>query len=138
MRKLSTVHEIGRIDIIRIVCVGQCRPHHFLSDEILDIPGFKVSTELDYRKLGSTLQGAPALILLHDSLPPAELVAACSFIRRQWPHTRILLIRDGEEFLDDFLYDDRIGTDVTGRDLLARILLLVQTADLWRLRNFKA
>src|SRR5579863_5280463 len=74
MRQLSTAHEIGRIDVVRIVCIGQCRPHHFLSDEILDIPGFKVSTELDYRRLGSTSHSIPALTVIHDSLPLAELV----------------------------------------------------------------
>jgi hypothetical protein len=133
MRQLSMVHKIGRIDVVRIVCIGQCRPHHFLSDEILDIPGFKISTELDYRKLGSTSHGIPALIVIHDSLPPAELADACRFIRRHWPLTRILVIHDGEEFLEDSLYDDRVGTGVTGRDLIARILFHIQTVDLWRL-----
>jgi hypothetical protein len=137
MRQLSTVHEIGRIDVVRIVCIGQCRPHHFLSDEILDIPGFKVSTELDYRRLGSTPHGIPALVVFHDSLPPAELVDACRFIRRRWPLTRILVIHDSEELIEDSLYDDRVGTGVTGKDLIARILFHIQTVDLWRLRGFQ-
>jgi DNA-binding response OmpR family regulator len=135
MRQLSTVHEIGRIDVVGIVCIGQCRPHHFLSDEILDIPGFKVSTELDYRRVGSASHGIPALIVIHDSLPPAELVDACRFIRRHWPVTRILVIHDREELLEDSLYDDRVGTGVTGKDLIARILFHIQTIDLLRLRD---
>lgn len=131
--RLSTVHEIGKIGPIHIVCIGQCRPHHFLSDEVLDIPGFKVSSELDYRKLFSAINHVPALAVVHDSLHPIELENTCRQVRHKWPYTRILVIHDGEEFLEDSLYDDRVRPDVSGRDLIARILFLVQTLDLWRL-----
>lgn len=131
--RLSMVHEIGKVENVHIVCIGQCRPHHFLSDEILDIPGFEVSTELDYRKLYSAIHHVPALVLVHDSLHPIELEDACRLVRHKWPHTRILVIHDGEEFLEDSLYDDRVRPDVSGKDLIARILFLVQTLELWRL-----
>lgn len=132
--RISTVHKIGKVEPIHIVCLGECRPSHFLSDEILDIPGFKVSTALDHQKLFSAMQHVPALVLIHDSLHPVELEDACRNVRHKWPHTRILVIHDGEEFLEDSLYDDRIRPDVNGKDLIARILFLVQTLDLWKLR----
>jgi len=131
--RLSMVHEIGKIESVHIICIGQCRPHHFLSDEILDIPGFKVFAELDCRTLYSTIHRVPAIVLFHDSLHPIELEDACRLVRHKWPHARILIIRDGEGFLEDSLYDDRIRPDVSGRDLIARILFLIQTLDLWRL-----
>jgi len=137
MKMPSTVRELGTIEPIHIVCIGHCRPHHFISDEILDIPGFKVSMERDHTKLHSTFHGIPALILIYDSFPPRELENACRFIRHQWPHTRILVIHDGEDFLEDSLYEDRVRTDVTGQDLIRRILFLIQTIDLWRLRGVK-
>ena len=133
--RISVVHDFGTIEPIHVVCVGQCRPHHFISDEILDIPGFKVSTVLDVRDLDTAVRGVPALVLAHDSLRPVELESTCRFVRQRWPITRILVVHDGEEFLDDSLYDDRVGSDVSGRDLISRLLFLVQTLDLWRPRD---
>lgn len=135
LSRVSVVHEIGRIEPIHIVSVGSCEPQHFISEEILDIPGFKVSTVLDYRKLDTLINRAPALVLAHRSLLPIELEHTCRLVRRNCPFTRILVIHDGEEFLEDSLYDDRVRPDVSGKDLIARILLLVQTLDLWRLQD---
>jgi hypothetical protein len=133
--RTSVFHKIGTLEPIHIISVGQCRPHHFISEEILDIPGVKVSTVLDSRDLDTAIRGVPALVLTHDSLHLAELEDTCRFVRRRWPITRILAVHDDEEFLDDSLYDDRVRSDVSGRDLILRILFLVQTVDHWRLRD---
>jgi hypothetical protein len=130
--RISVVHKTGTIEPIHVISVGQCRPRHFISDEILDIPGVKVSTVLDSRDLDTAISGVPALVLAHDSLHPAELEDTCRFVRRRWPITRILVVHDDEEFLDDSLYDDRVRSDVSGKDLILRILFLVQTLDHWR------
>lgn len=135
LKMRSLVHEIGTIEPIHILSIGQCKPCHTLSDELLDIPGFKVSSVLDYRELIQTIRYVPALVLVHDSLQPVELEDACRLVRQNWRFARILVIRDGEEFLEDALYDDRVLPDISGKDLIVKILFLVQTLDLWRPNN---
>ena len=131
LSRASVVHVIGNIESIHIVCVGKCRPQHFIYNEILDIPGFTVSTVLDYRELSTAVLDMPAIVLTHDSRGAIEMEDTCRFVRRKWPISRILVIHDGEDFLEDALYDDRVGSDIVGKDLMIRILFLVQTLDVW-------
>jgi hypothetical protein len=66
--------------------------------------------------------------ILHDTLSPFELDEACRFIRRQWPHTRILVICAGEDFLEDSLYEDRVMPDASPEALITAIEHLVGKA----------
>jgi hypothetical protein len=59
--------------------------------------------------------------ILHNTLSPVELEDASRFIRRRWPHARILVLRRGVGLLDDALYDERVAPTVTPEVLLAAI-----------------
>jgi hypothetical protein len=61
------------------------------------------------------------IAVLHQTLASPELEEACRFIRHQWPHAGILVVRTGEDFLEDALYDDRVIPDVAEEVLLATI-----------------
>jgi hypothetical protein len=65
------------------------------------------------------------LAVLHCTLSPFELERASVTIRRRWPHARILVIRLGEDFLNDALYDQRIVPPVAPSELRATIKLLL-------------
>lgn len=132
---VAIVSEVVGSDSILIVALGQCRPHHFISDEILGAPGHIVCTLTDHRDLLTSIDQTPVLVLVHDSLLREEIEDACRVVRGRWPVARILVIRDDEESLEDWLFDDRVASDVSGRDLIARILFLVQTVDFRRLRD---
>lgn len=50
------------------------------------------------------------LVILNESLTPFELDIAGRLVRRRWPGARILVIRTGQFFLEDALYDERIAS----------------------------
>lgn len=64
--------------------------------------------------------------VLHNTLSGKELEEASQFIRRQWPQARILVIRFGQEFLDDALYDERVTPAASTEALQAAIDRLVE------------
>jgi hypothetical protein len=64
--------------------------------------------------------------VLHNTLSGKELEEASQFIRRQWPQARILVIRFGQEFLDDALYDERVTPAASTETLQAAIDRLVE------------
>lgn len=81
-----------------------------------------------YRELWSEPgQQTLHVAILHNSLSLIELDDACRFIRHRWPRARILVVRGGEEFLDDELYDERVLPTVTPELLLATIQRLAAT-----------
>ena len=59
--------------------------------------------------------------ILHDTISSFELDEACRFIRHQWPSAKILVIRAGENFLDDALYDDRVMPGASAGVLLKAV-----------------
>jgi hypothetical protein len=65
--------------------------------------------------------------ILHSTLTPLELDDASRLIRRRWPAARILVIREGSEFLDDALYDDRVFPTIVSEILLPAIERLLGT-----------
>jgi hypothetical protein len=67
--------------------------------------------------------------ILHHTLSLFELEDASRFIRQRWPHARILVLRKGEGFLDDGLYDERVAPDVAPAVLLMTIEQLTRE---WR------
>jgi hypothetical protein len=61
------------------------------------------------------------VVILHNTLSPFELEDASRFIRRRWPHARILILRRGVGFLDDALYDEHVVPTAAPEVLLAAI-----------------
>jgi hypothetical protein len=99
-------------EMIHVLAVGRldrsCPSRDVLFDETRIWPSIAVDY-IDYRELW-TRSGEEIIhvFVLCEALARLELEEATRFIRQQWPRTRILVIVDGEDFLDDPLYDDRI------------------------------
>jgi hypothetical protein len=108
-----------------VLSVGPLDRGCMVYDVLLDEPHTHLSIAPDSRKLWSIpKQASVQVAILHNTLSPLELEEASQFIRRQWPHARILVIRKGEDFLDDALYDDRVAPPVAPRILRATIIRL--------------
>jgi hypothetical protein len=75
------------------------------------------------------------VVILHNTLSSFELDDASRFIRRCWPHARILVVRQGEDFLDDALYDVRVVSNVDREVLLATIECLIAGWHEWGSRD---
>jgi hypothetical protein len=91
-------------------------------DALLEGPGFHLSIATGFLDLWAVQKhGDFQLAILHQTLTSPDLEDACRFIRHHWPQTRILVIRGGEDFLEDALYDDRIIPNVAREVLLATI-----------------
>jgi hypothetical protein len=101
--------DVWRAETIHILCVGPVDRSYMVHDVLLEVPNSQLSIVTDYRELWVIpKQGAIHLVILHNTLSLFELEEACRFIRQQWPHARILVVRRGGGFLDDELYDDRV------------------------------
>jgi hypothetical protein len=61
------------------------------------------------------------IAILHCSLSAAQLREACAYIRRTWPHARIVVLGAGVEGLDDPLYDERVPPETPSGRLLGII-----------------
>lgn len=111
---------------IHVLSVGPVDRGSMVHDVLLQVPNFRLSIATDYRELWVIpKQGAIHLVILHNTLSTFELEESCRFIRQQWPHVRILVVRRGEGFLDDELYDDRVEPTVTPEILLTAIERLI-------------
>jgi hypothetical protein len=134
---MDTMHEIVRDDrwesvraendqevsngkTICVLSIGLEVPDHVLHEALLSEPNSRCYGVSDCRDL-SMIPGQTVieLAVLHCALLPFELERASATIRRQWPHARILVIRLGEDFLDDALYDQRIVPPVGPAELRA-------------------
>jgi hypothetical protein len=103
---------------IHLLSIGSVERSYALSDALLEKRRSSCSTRLDCRELWMIPNSLELWVIpgqetfdaaiLQDTLPLLELDEACRFIRRQWPSARILVIRTGDNFLDDTLYDDRV------------------------------
>jgi len=113
---------------IRVLSVGSIDRGSMVHDALLEGAGFQLSIAMGIVGLRSILDHEEfQLAILHNTLAACELEDACRFIRRQWPHTRILVVRAGQDFLEDALYDDQLLPDVAREVLLATIELLTAT-----------
>jgi hypothetical protein len=59
--------------------------------------------------------------VFHSSLSRNELRSCASHIRRHWPRTRILLLNQQDEILDDPLYDEKAPPEISAAALLESI-----------------
>jgi hypothetical protein len=115
---------------IHVLSVGSINRGSMVHDALLEGPEFQLSIAPDMNGLRLVLDHEDfELAILHNTLAGRELRDACRFIRRQWPKAKILVIRAGQDFLEDALYDERVVPDVAREGFLATIGLLIAT---WR------
>jgi hypothetical protein len=113
---------------IRVLSVGSIDRGSMVHDALLEGREFQLSIAMDIIGLRSILEHEEfQLAILHNTLATRELEDACRFIRRQWPHSKILVVRAGQDFLEDALYDERVIPDVAREVLLATIEVLTAT-----------
>jgi hypothetical protein len=149
MNRLSTVGKgigetaIGSLDVrevqmpktIHVLSVGPVDFGSIVHDALLDGPNSRLSIAPDYRMLWAIpKQESIQVVILYNTLSSFELDDASRFIRRRWPHARILVVRHGEEFLDDALYDVRVVSNVDRQVLLATIECLIAGWHEWGTR----
>ncbi len=109
-------------DAIHVLSVGPIDFGSMVHDALLNGPCSRLSIAPDYRELWvAPKQESVQVVILHSTLSSFELDDACRFIRQRWPHAKILVLRGGEGFLDDPLYDERVVPTVAPEALLAAI-----------------
>lgn len=112
---------------IHILFVGPMDCGTLVHDALLELPDLHISIAADYRELWAiSQQELPHLAILNSTLSIFDLDDASRFIRQRWPHAQILVLRTGEGFLDDALYDERIEPDASPNILLAVIEALAE------------
>jgi hypothetical protein len=118
---------------IHVLSVGPVDCGCMVHDSLLEGPSFRLSIEPDYRKLWAIPKlESIEVAILHSTLSLFELEKACRLIRQRWPRSRILVVRRGEDFLDDPLYDDCVVPTVAPDVLLAAIERLLEGRHEWR------
>jgi hypothetical protein len=121
---------------IHVLSVGPVDFGSIVHDALLHGPNSRLSISPGCRELWVIPQKESIqVVILHDSLSSFELEDASRFIRRRWPHARILVLRRGEGFLDDALYDDRLVPTVVPEVLLTAIERLAGGWHGWRSRD---
>jgi len=121
---------------IHVLSVGAIDCGCLVHDALVNGPRFRLSIATDNRELWMIPnQESIHVVVLHNTLSSYELEYASRFIRRRWPHARILVVCDGEGFLDDALYDVRVVSNVSREVLLATIELLIGGWHEWRSRD---
>jgi hypothetical protein len=121
---------------IHVLSVGAAVCGSVVHDALLNGPRFSLYIATDYRELWAipkheTIQ----VVILHNTLSSFELDDASRFIRQRWPHARILVVRNGEGFLDDALYDVRVVSNVDREVLRATFERLIGDWHEWRSRD---
>jgi hypothetical protein len=118
---------------IHVLFVGPLDRGSMVHDALLDGPGFHLTIAAGYRELWAIPSQEPLhAVILHSTLSSFELEAACQLIRRRWPHARILVVRNGDGFLEDALYDDRVAPTVAPEALITTIERLTKRWHEWR------
>lgn len=117
----------GAIEMTRVLSVGPVERGCVVQDALHGRPHTHLSITPDYRRLWMiSKQERFHVAVLHNTLTGGELEEASQFIRRQWPQARILVIRFGQEFLDDALYDERVTPAASTETLQAALDRLVE------------
>lgn len=76
--------------------------------------------------------------LFHKTFSLRELQLFAAFIRRRWPHAKILLILDSDEDPSYWMYDERIAPVASPELLLAAIERLAEISRQMRRRSARA
>jgi hypothetical protein len=119
----SLVHAAAQsAELFHLVSVGTIERGCFVNDALFGGPGARLSVVTTSTQLWEMPEhDVIHLAILHDTLSSSELEESSRLIRRRWPQARILVIRAGEEFLEDALYDDRAAPSISSEALLTRI-----------------
>jgi len=118
---------------IHVLCVGPMSLGNIVHDALLELPHFRLSVATDYPGLWAIPRQEPIdVVILHNTFSSSEIEDSCRFIRRRWPHARILLLHRGESFLEDALYDERAAPNVDPEVLLSTIQRLIGKWEAWR------
>lgn len=114
---------------VHLVSVGTIECGCLIHDSLLNVLNARLSMVTDCRRLWEMPEhGEIHLVILHDTLSSPELDQTSRLIRRRWPQAKILVIRAGEDFLEDALYDERETPSVSPRALLTRIKSILNIA----------
>jgi hypothetical protein len=106
---------------MHIVLVGTLEYGSALYDALCK-KRFRLSILTDHHELWRKEDlGCVHLVILHNAIALPELNEAARFIRRRWSNAFILVMRQGENFLDDPLYDERLHPDTSATDLALRV-----------------
>jgi hypothetical protein len=105
-----------------VLIVGSIESNNVVRCALLGEPNLTISIVADYRELWTIPnQEIIHLVILNVTLTTFELEASSRLIRQRWPRARILVVRHGEGFLEDALYDDRVRVGDTQEVLRGRI-----------------
>jgi hypothetical protein len=121
---------------IHVLSVGPMDCGSMVHDALLAGPNWRLTIATDSRQLWAiTKQETIQVVILHNGLSLFELDDASRFIRQRWPHAKILVVCNGEAFLDDALYDVRVVSSADREVLLATIERLIGGWHEWRSRD---
>ena len=125
--------DVQRPKAIHVLSVDPVDFGCMVHDALLDEPDSRFSIAPDYRELWAIpKQESIHMVILHNTLSSFELEDASQFIRRCWPHARILVLRGSEGFLEDALYDDCVAPNVAPEILFLTIERLIGGLQEWR------
>ena len=129
-------HFYGAAEPARILFIGELISEPLWGAALEDAVDFNVSFAPDPGTLWSfSFTEAPDIAVLLDTLSAASLGEICRLIRHRWPHARILVVRAGENFLDDALYDDRILPRESVEALLEKVFRVARLFRCGRLHD---
>lgn len=104
---------------LHVLYVGPLDGTYAIYETLCEAPGLRFSVAVDYHAVWLIQRPQSIdLAILHSSLSNSEIDDLTRYLRRKWPHVRILLIRDNAEFLDDALYDERLPSCTDANVLL--------------------
>jgi len=102
--------------------VGPIESGNAVRSALLGEPNLTISIVANYRELWTIpIQEIIHLVIFNKTLSTFELEESSRLIRQRWPRARILVICQGEGFLEDALYDDRVRGGDTPEALRGRI-----------------
>jgi hypothetical protein len=131
----NAVASLARTDalrekVIHVLSLGPVGRGNLVHDALFELPSFRLSIVRDYRELWMIpKQKSIHVVILHNTISAPELEDAGRFIRRRWPHARILLVCAGPGLINDALYDDRVAPTVAPEVLLKAIERLIGGRD---------
>lgn len=118
----SNGRDMPRPMALHMLSVGPLESASILHDALFDRQNWRMTIAIDTFELAVIpRQQSIHVAILHSALSARELLESCLIIRQHWPHAGIMVIRGGEGFLDDALYDDRQMPATTPRHLLESI-----------------
>lgn len=107
---------------ILVICAGVSEKLAVLLYHLQFVPGFQLSALVSpFDLLDQATDSARHVVILDDSLTPRELDSSTRTVRLRWPSAKIIVIRTGEEFLEDHLYDVRVFPGIEPQQLTLQI-----------------